>query len=68
MEHSTLKIEGMTCMGCVRTLTGVLGALPGVSHVAIDLESGIAKIDHNAALTSTDALSDAIEGAGFELI
>ncbi|MFC7421030.1 heavy-metal-associated domain-containing protein [Iodobacter arcticus] len=68
MEHSTLKIEGMTCMGCVRTLTSVLSALPGVSHVAIDLESGIAKVDHNAVLTSTDSLSDAIEGAGFELV
>ncbi|AZN35292.1 heavy-metal-associated domain-containing protein [Iodobacter ciconiae] len=68
MEHSTLKIEGMTCMGCVRTLTSVLSALPGVSHVTIDLESGIAKVDHNATLTSPDALSHAIEGAGFELI
>jgi copper chaperone len=68
MEHSTLKIEGMTCMGCVRSLTSALSALPGVSHVAIDLESGIAKVDHNAALTSLAALSDAIEGAGFELV
>ncbi|MEJ2792696.1 heavy metal-associated domain-containing protein [Iodobacter sp. LRB] len=68
MEHSTLKIEGMTCMGCVRTLTSVLSALPGVNHVAIDLESGIAKVDHNAAMTSLDALGEAIEGAGFELV
>jgi copper chaperone len=68
MEHSTLKIEGMTCMGCVRSLTNALSALPGVSHVAIDLESGIAKVDHNAAMTSLDALGEAIEGAGFELV
>jgi copper chaperone len=68
MEHSTLKIEGMTCMGCVRSLSNALSALPGVSHVAIDLESGIAKVDHNAAIASLDTLSDAIQGAGFELV
>ncbi|WP_293932306.1 heavy-metal-associated domain-containing protein [Iodobacter sp.] len=66
MEHTTLKIEGMTCMGCVRTLNSVLSALPGVSHVAIDLESGIAKIDHT--LVTADTLRDAVEGAGFELV
>lgn len=67
MEHITLKISGMTCMGCVRTLTKVLSALPGVGTVEIDLTSGDAHIGFDPALAKPADFSASIEGAGFEL-
>ncbi len=33
METTILKVDGMTCSGCVRSVTNVLKGLPGVSRV-----------------------------------
>ena len=40
----TLKIAGMSCGGCVRSVSGVLSALPGVERAEVSLEDAIAKI------------------------
>jgi len=40
----TYKITGMTCGGCVASVTGYLSKIEGVSNVAIDLEDGEAQI------------------------
>lgn len=67
MEHITLKIGGMTCMGCVRTLNKVLSALPGVDTVDIELASGDARIGFDPVLAKPADFATAIEGAGFDL-
>ena len=33
MENTVIKIGGMSCQGCVKNVTGVLQALPGVTGV-----------------------------------
>lgn len=40
-----LKITGMTCGHCVRSVTGALKAVPGVKAAEVDLESGSAKVE-----------------------
>ena len=67
MEQITLKISGMTCMGCVRTLTKVISALQGVDTVEIDLTSGDARIGFDPALAKPADFAATIEGAGFDL-
>ena len=34
-----IKVEGMSCGGCVRNVTGVLKAQPGVREVDVSLET-----------------------------
>lgn len=67
METITLKISGISCMGCVRTLSGVLGALPGVEAVEVSKEAGSATIRFDPALAGEAAFRSAIEDAGYEL-
>lgn len=45
---TTLKITGMTCGHCVKHVETALRALPGVTAVAVDLETGEATVDGTA--------------------
>ena len=67
METVTLKVDGMTCGGCVASVTRVLKAVPGVDDVAVTLKPGEARIAFDPARTGTAALRSAIEGAGFDV-
>jgi copper chaperone len=66
MEQTTLTIGGMTCGGCVATVTRVLRAVPGVASAEVSLEQGRAVVQHDAATAPVDALRAAVEDAGFD--
>jgi copper chaperone len=61
----TLKVEGMSCGGCVASVTRVLKAVPGVDDVAVTLRPGEAKVAFDPARTGIPALRTAIEDAGY---
>ena len=67
METATLKVKGMTCQGCVASVTRVLKAVPGVRDVQVTLEPGTAKVSYDAAQASVPALKAAIEDAGYDV-
>lgn len=61
---TTLLVEGMTCQGCVRSVTKAIElAAPGAS-VAVDLPSGRVEID-SAAPEAT--LRQAVVDAGYDV-
>jgi copper chaperone len=66
METTTLKIKGMTCMGCVASVTRVLKAVPGVADARVTLEPAQASVQFDATLTSPAQLKTAVEAAGFD--
>ncbi|MBV1725596.1 MAG: heavy-metal-associated domain-containing protein [Hoeflea sp.] len=62
----TLKIVGMHCGGCVRSVEKVAQALDGVSNVSVSLENAELTADV-ASPDRIDALKSAIEDCGFEV-
>lgn len=68
MENITLKIEGMSCGGCVSSVTNVLQPIDGVANVNVTLEPGEAKLEYDPAKTNIEAFKEAIEGAGFDVV
>ena len=44
MTTVTLKVEGMSCGGCVASVTRVLTALQGVSDATVSLQAGTAQV------------------------
>ena len=68
MEHATLKVTGMTCQGCVASVTRVLKAVPGVSEVTVELNPGTAKIAYDQSLATLPVLKAAIEDAGYDVV
>ncbi len=57
-----LSIEGMTCAGCVNAVTRALSRVPGVTAVAVDLETGRARVEGDV---SPQLLVAAVARAGF---
>jgi copper chaperone len=66
MQTVKMKVDGMTCGGCVASVTRVVKALPGVDAARVDLASGSAEIDFDPARCDADAIRNAIEGAGYD--
>ena len=65
MEAVTLKIEGMTCGGCVASVERVLKAVPGVVAAKVQLSPGQAVVSFDPARTGAPELRSAIEAAGY---
>lgn len=66
MAEVIIKVEGMSCGGCVSNVTGVLKALPGVDDVIVSLEQASATVVYDPAKLEVSALRQAVEDAGFD--
>ncbi len=66
-SDATIDVRGMTCQGCVQSVTRVLQAIPGVTGVDVSLERRQAQVRFDPAQTSPGAFREAIEQAGFEV-
>ncbi|NUR33037.1 MAG: FAD-dependent oxidoreductase, partial [Gemmatimonadaceae bacterium] len=70
-QQITLRIEGMTCLDCARTLERELGKVEGVRGAEVSYATGRA---HVAAATPVDAekltaaLVQAVEGQGYRAV
>jgi len=67
LETITLKVNGMSCGGCVASVTRVLRALPGVGQVAVALEPGTATVSYDPQRTGIPSMKRAVEDAGYEV-
>ena len=63
METITLKIEGMSCGGCVRHVTKALSAVPAVDVQEVKVGSATVQFDPDK--TSQEAVVEAVRVAGF---
>lgn len=65
MKTMVLKVEGMSCNGCVTSVTKVLQALSGVAAVEVSLEKGEAVVGFEESQLDREAMIAAIDDAGF---
>lgn len=65
MTEAILTISGMTCGGCVNSVTRVLQAVPGVQQASVTLVPPQAKVSYDAALADPEKLARAVAEAGF---
>ena len=68
METVSLNVQGMTCGGCVASVTRVLKAVAGVTEATVTPTPGVAKVTFDPALTEGKALRSAIEDAGYDVV
>jgi copper chaperone len=67
MEQITLPITGMTCDGCVKSVTRVLGGLRGVEKADVSLDQKQAVITYDATKVTVDDFHFVVKAAGFEV-
>ena len=68
MQTEIIKVNGMTCMGCVNSVKSVLEKIPGVSNADVSLEQKQVTVAYDTMTTHADQLKKAIKEAGFEVI
>jgi hypothetical protein len=66
MATATINIQGMTCGGCVKSVTRILTETAGVSKAEVDLASARAVVEYDPAQTSPAALAEAVEDGGYD--
>ncbi|WP_311420313.1 heavy-metal-associated domain-containing protein [Kingella denitrificans] len=66
MATVTLNIDGMTCGGCVKSVTKVLNGLDGVRSATVSLENKNAQVEFDEGKIQIAQLVEAVEDAGFD--
>ncbi len=67
MKEIELKVQGMTCQHCVRTVQNAVSSIEGVSKVDVSLESGSVKVQSDRDIPIED-LKKAIEEWGYKVV
>lgn len=65
MQTETLKVTGMTCDGCVRSVSNALQGINGVSDVSVSLASGQVVVQYDELLASADEFEAALLRTGY---
>ena len=60
--EKTFTIQGMSCGGCVNSLTRVLKSVPGIEPLKIEVGKAHLRLDERA---TSQTVKDAVERAGF---
>lgn len=68
MQTATIKIKGMTCMGCVNSIKNVLRNVPGITQLEVTLDPAQAIIQFDPENTSLNQLKETIIDAGFDVV
>ena len=64
----TLPVEGMTCASCVLRVEKALKKIDGVDQANVNLATEKVSLSFDAGKTNMNALSAAVEDAGYKLI
>lgn len=67
MSAISYSVSGMSCGHCADAIKGALTALPGIDAVDVDVAAGLVTVSGGGA-TVVDAIRDAIDDAGYELV
>ena len=65
LKKAKIKIDGMSCQHCVKTVTDVMMGIDGVSQVKVNLKKGEARLKFERDLLDLELLETAIVTAGF---
>ena len=66
METVELKVEGMDCEGCVKSVTRMLSGVPGVTAVEVSLALARAKVTYDPAKAVVPEMKKAVQRAGYK--
>ncbi|MEO8302585.1 MAG: cation transporter [Betaproteobacteria bacterium] len=61
----TFAVDGMSCGGCVASVTRAVQRLPGVQKVDVSLQGKTATVEYDGTSVDSAAIVTAIEAAGF---
>ena len=64
--ETSFTIDGMSCGGCVKSVTRVLNSVPGVEPLKVDIGHATVRIDPSTA--TAEQAKAALERAGYPVV
>ncbi len=68
MQKLKLKVEGLSCSHCENRVKNAVGALSGVSGVAVNLSEKTVSVELDSTAVTEKQVKDAIEEQGYEVV
>lgn len=68
IKKESFLVEGMTCSGCERTVSRVVGNLEGVASSKADLESSTVTVEYDPSKVTIDKIENAVNGVGYKFV
>lgn len=66
--NETLKVEGMSCGHCVKSVESSVSKLPGVESVNVDLSKGEVAVVFDSGKTSLTEIQETIKEKGYSVV
>lgn len=67
-KKESYLVEGMTCSGCERTVSKVVGNLEGVTSSKADFKESTVTIEYDPAKVTIDKIKSAVNGVGYKFV
>ena len=65
MENATLKLRGMSCASCARSIEDAISSVPGVNECSVNFGAEQATVDYDPRKTDLQAIQEAVDAAGY---
>jgi Cu+-exporting ATPase len=65
MENATLKLRGMSCASCARSVEDAISSVPGVNECSVNFGAEQATVDYDPKKTDLQAIQNAVDAAGY---
>ncbi|MBU3160835.1 heavy metal translocating P-type ATPase [Clostridium frigoris] len=68
MKNKILKVEGMTCAACAKTIERVSKKLPGVEDASVNIATEKLNISYDDSLIKLSDIQNAVDKAGYKVL
>jgi Cu+-exporting ATPase len=65
MENATLKLRGMSCASCARSIENTIRSVPGVNECNVNFGVEQAIVEYDPKKTNLEAIQGAVDEAGY---
>ena len=67
-KKESYLVEGMTCSGCERTVSKVVGNIEGVTSSKAELSSSTVTVEYDPSKVSIDKIKEAVNRVGYKFV
>jgi P-type Cu+ transporter len=68
VEHTSLKLQGMSCASCANSIEHIISSLPGVSACSVNFGAEQASVTYDPSKTDVATIQNAVDAAGYSAI
>lgn len=68
MANAVLKVTGLSCNHCVRSIEGAVNKLPGVESVKVSLADSQVTVEFKDGQVSLENIKNTIEDQGYNVL